>query len=804
MAAALRVPYTQQFSPKQTPLRKLLAVVRQHQGDRAKLQKAIGAAFFKAKASPAKLAGNTLISLKTYGIITDTAKLTPFGLDLASHKDDASALRALARQILLELDGVSIVETLRELRSAGQKVRLGTLPAELEKRGFVATKNSSDLSGMLGWLRSAGILSEYDVNEAAYGELVGAEASQVSQIKGLTSDQLHFLRALVALGVADFAPHNKVVEHAEGLYPGETHYNWKALHKTVLAPLVERGLIEVRDMKKSSPTARGGKPAEVRPTPKLQAAFSDRLLSSLAKAAGYGEFREIASKSWDEIVSQVESKDHNVSGKGLELLAIKIALTLDLEFMGWRTTDEALAGGAEVDAMLHSSRLLYSRWQVQCKASSHISLEAVAKEVGVSQLTLANVVLIASTGTATKTAKTYRDQIVRSSNLNIVFLEGHHLKQIVADPSTIVGILNDQARQALRLKPQPSDLLGGPPPGSNPGTGGGGMPPSAGGNTKNGKTTALKPAYSTGLGSMYHGDALAVLSELVEKGQRAKLIMTSPPFALLRKKAYGNEDADQYIQWFAEFAELFKQILEPDGSLVVDIGGSWLRGLPVRSTYHFELLLHLCRSGFYLAQDFYHYNPARLPTPAEWVTVRRLRVKDAVNTVWWLVRDPFAPADNRQVLRPYSDSMLGLLKNGYRSKLRPSGHDISDKFQRDNGGAIPPNLITLANTESNSHYLTECRRHDLPPHPARFPRGLPEFFIRFLTKPGDVVLDPFAGSNVTGEAAELLGRRWLAIEINGEYVKGSEFRFTGRDTQDQQGLTVAAGTGRGQLLPFPA
>jgi site-specific DNA-methyltransferase (cytosine-N4-specific) len=804
VATTLRVAYTQQFSPKQTPLRKLLAVIRQHQGDRSKLQKAIGAAFFKAKASPVKLAGNTLISLRTYGIITDAAKLTPFGLDLADKKDDAGAFRALARQILLDLDGVAIMETLRELRSAGQKVSLNSLPGELEKRGFVATKNSSDLSGMLGWLRSAGVLSEYDVNETAYGELVGAEASQVTQIKGLTPDQLYFLRALVALGVADFAPHNKVVEHAQGLYPGETHYNWKAIHKTVLIPLVERGLIEIRDMKKSSATSRGGKPAEVRPTPKLQAAFSDRLLSSLAKAAGYGEFREIASKSWAEIVSQVESKDHNVSGKGLELLTIKIALTLDLEFMGWRTTDEALAGGAEVDAMLHSSRLLYSRWQVQCKASSHISLEAVAKEVGVAQITLANVVLIASTGTATKSAKTYRDQIIRSSNLNIVFLEGHHLKRIVADPSTIVGILNDQAREALRLKPRPSDLLGGPPPGSAPSAGGGSEPSGTAGSKSGGGVVSLAPAYSTGLGTMYHGDALDVLSALVSQGHRTKLIMTSPPFALLRKKAYGNEDADQYIQWFAEFVEVFKQILEPDGSLVIDIGGSWIRGLPVRSTYHFELLLHLCRSGFYLAQDFYHYNPARLPTPAEWVTVRRLRVKDAVNTVWWLVRDPFAPADNRQVLRPYSDSMLGLLKNGYRPRLRPSGHDISDKFQRDNGGAIPPNLITLANTESNSYYLTECRKHDLPPHPARFPRGLPEFFIKFLTKPGDVVLDPFAGSNVTGEAAELLGRRWLAIEINGDYVKGSEFRFTERDADDQRRSTVVRIRPDDLSLPFPA
>ena len=288
----------------------------------------------------------------------------------------------------------------------------------------------------------------------------------------------------------------------------------------------------------------------------------------------------------------------------------------------------------------------------------------------------------------------------------------------------------------------------------------------------------VKSAYKTVLGEMYLGDALTVLPALIARGRRVKLIVTSPPFAVLRKKAYGNEEADRYVAWFSQFVELFKEILEPDGSIVVDIGGSWIRGLPVRSTYHLELLLKMCHSGLFLAQEFYHYNPARLPTPAEWVTVRRLRVKDAVNTVWWLVRDPFTPVDNRRVLRPYSDSMKDLIRNGYDAKLRPSGHNISTKFQKDNGGAIPPNLLTLANTESNSWYLRECRRLNLPPHPARFPRALPEFFIKFLTQPGDYVLDPFAGSNVTGEAAEVLGRKWIGIEINEEYVRGSKFRFT--------------------------
>lgn len=276
---------------------------------------------------------------------------------------------------------------------------------------------------------------------------------------------------------------------------------------------------------------------------------------------------------------------------------------------------------------------------------------------------------------------------------------------------------------------------------------------------------------------MFCGDSLKVMPALIAEGVRVKLIVTSPPFALVRKKYYGNEDADHYIEWFEKFIPYFKEILEPSGSLVIDIGGAWIKGLPVKSTYHFKLLLNLCESGFFLAQDFYHYNPARLPTPAEWVTIRRLRVKDAVNNVFWLTQDPFVDADNRRVLNPYTDSMEELLRTGYKPKLRPSGHNISNKFQKDNGGSIPPNLLQFSNTASTGHYLRRCKEENIKPHPARFPQALPEFFIDLLTKPGDIVLDPFAGSNVSGVAAEALGRRWVSIELDPTYVAASRFRF---------------------------
>jgi len=283
--------------------------------------------------------------------------------------------------------------------------------------------------------------------------------------------------------------------------------------------------------------------------------------------------------------------------------------------------------------------------------------------------------------------------------------------------------------------------------------------------------------YETQSGAAFLGGSGQFLTHI--RTGSINLILTSPPFALTRKKEYGNKSADEYVEWFLQFAPEFRRVLRGDGSLVVDFGGAYLPGAPVRSVYQFEVLVRLCREhGYYLAQEFFHYNPARLPAPAEWVNVRRIRVKDSVNVVWWLSKGEFPKANNRAVLRPYSSSMEHLLRNGYKATLRPSGHDISGNFSKRNRGAIPPNLLELANTESNSEYLRRCKAAGIRPHPARFPSAFADFFIRFLTDEGDVVLDPFAGSNTTGAAAETLGRRWIAFELHQKYLDGSRLRFS--------------------------
>lgn len=294
--------------------------------------------------------------------------------------------------------------------------------------------------------------------------------------------------------------------------------------------------------------------------------------------------------------------------------------------------------------------------------------------------------------------------------------------------------------------------------------------------------------HRTSLGKIVHGDSLDALASYANDS--VDLILTSPPFGLVRKKDYGNVESGEYVKWFKPFAKAFHRVLKSNGSLVIDIGGAWNKGYPTRSLYHFKLLIMLCEElEFHLAQEFYWWNPSKLPTPAEWVTVRRIRVKDAVNTVWWLSKTPWPKASNRRVLQPYSPSMRELLAKGYKAKKRPSGHDISEKFNIDNGAAIPPNLIAIPNTESNSFYLRYCEAKGLKPHPARFPAKLPEYFIRMLTESGDFVVDPFAGSCVTGEVCERLGRRWTCIEILSEYCEAALGRFT-RDSQETRGASL--------------
>jgi site-specific DNA-methyltransferase (cytosine-N4-specific) len=285
--------------------------------------------------------------------------------------------------------------------------------------------------------------------------------------------------------------------------------------------------------------------------------------------------------------------------------------------------------------------------------------------------------------------------------------------------------------------------------------------------------------FRTARGEAIVGDSLDVLGAL--DPESVDLVLTSPPFALLRQKSYGNADQAEYVDWLCRFAPLVHRVLKPTGSYVIDLGGAYQRGKPVRSLHQFRMLIrHVDDFGFHLAEEFFWHNPSKLPSPIEWVNKRKIRAKDTVNIIWWLSKTEWPKADVSKVLVPYSERMKVLLEDPdrfYTPKDRPSGHNVSRGFAKDNGGALPPNLLQFPNSESNGCYLQLCKTFAAEPHPARFPGALPEFFIKFLTDEADLVLDIFGGSGTTGEAAEKLGRRWRTVEIDRGFARSSVFRF---------------------------
>lgn len=305
----------------------------------------------------------------------------------------------------------------------------------------------------------------------------------------------------------------------------------------------------------------------------------------------------------------------------------------------------------------------------------------------------------------------------------------------------------------------------------------------------------LTQAYETAMGTMYHSKVETALGSASLNALKGKvnLIVTSPPFPLVRKKKYGNETGEQYLNWLRDLALPLTDLLTEDGSIVIEIGNAWEEGAPVMSTLPLEALLEFKRSaGLHLCQHVICHNPARLPSPAAWVNVKRIRLKDSFTHVWWLSKTKNPKADNRNVLNPYSKDMKKLLTTQkYNAGARPSGHVISETgFLKDHGGSIsanvvdfdkeggtPSSLLSFTGTKWDVNYRDYCKRFNIPAHPARMQATLVAFFVQFLTDPDDLVLDPFAGSNTTGAVSESLGRRWVGVEASSEYIQGSRGRF---------------------------
>lgn len=309
-----------------------------------------------------------------------------------------------------------------------------------------------------------------------------------------------------------------------------------------------------------------------------------------------------------------------------------------------------------------------------------------------------------------------------------------------------------------------------------------------------------KYLYKTNYGKYYVGLCEDQLKKMKLKG-KVSLIITSPPFPLNNKKQYGNKNGDEYLEWLSALAPIFSDLLTEDGSIVIEIGNAWEKNRPVQSLLTLKSLMKFVenpKANLRLCQEFICYNPARLPSPAQWVTINRIRTIDSFTHIWWMSKTDYPKSDNSKVLRPYSKSMKALLARGnYNAGKRPSEHVISEtSFLKSHDGSImhnvieleqidydrqlrlPHNSLSISNTKSNDYFSIACKENGLVPHPARMPMELASFFIEFLTDEGDIVLDPFAGSNTTGYCAERLKRNWISIDASEDYGKQSFLRFS--------------------------
>lgn len=291
------------------------------------------------------------------------------------------------------------------------------------------------------------------------------------------------------------------------------------------------------------------------------------------------------------------------------------------------------------------------------------------------------------------------------------------------------------------------------------------------------KPNVVVHIFWTDKGDCFWGEFEAV-GECI-KDESVNLHITSPPYPLVAPMEYGNISAKRYIDWFMPYAEMVYRTLTPDGSMIVNLGEVYNQGVPTVNTYLERFVIALeDRLGFKLCGRFYWYNRGKLPTPLAWVGQKRIRVKRVIEPLYWFAKCDNPKADNRKVLVPYTEKHKKNLEKGqWQTRTRASGHVVGANYYNNNGGSIPGNLLDIPHLGPNDSYIRSCRVHGLKPHPARFPKSLAEWFIKFLTDKGDLIADLLCGSGTVAQAAEELGRNWLISDKSLHYLRTAVLRF---------------------------
>ena len=447
------LPFGSEFSPAQIDLPVLLELAHEHAADWKAFEDAIRDRYFTGNKTSdynkSKLANNTKLSMRAYGLIGEKdATLTETGLALYDIRaDEAGLYEVFARHILKDLQGMNFVQCLLDMWAAGEDIDLNKLRRWLDERGINVPRGGKHMSTMRLWLEKAGVFaSGYRINQVRLNEVLGLNVEEFEVLATLSPEQKAYLKALANIGGG--GPHlsNDIERLAASTYG--VRFNEKNLPKQVLYPLRDAQYISLERGTKQS--GRGAKPFLVTATKKLAADIITPLIEQLEKQT-QADLRPLLRKPLKEIREELDSKDRHIRGLALEALAFKLMRLIDLTYVATRLRGSA-TGGAEVDLIFESARLVFSRWQVQCKNTARVSLDDVAKEVGLTHFLKSNAIVMVSTGEIGNEARRYSNKIMADSNLCIVMLDKSDLALIESNPAAIIDVFTREARHAMDLK----------------------------------------------------------------------------------------------------------------------------------------------------------------------------------------------------------------------------------------------------------------------------------------------------------------------------------------------------------------
>jgi site-specific DNA-methyltransferase (cytosine-N4-specific) len=446
------LPFGSEFSPNQIDLPTVLELAKKHAGYKDDFENIAKSIFFSEyqtdDRNKRKLAMNLRLSMKSYGIIDRDVHLTDFGSYLYKIRQDLPEMyRALARHLLLNLNGLTLIQCIQDIEIAGEQIDLVKLRHWLEERGIHFPRGGKHPSIMRLWLEKAGVfIAKWQINGTKLKEIVGINADDLDVLAQLSPEQRLFLKALANIEEKGPQYSNNIEKLATATYG--IKFNEKTLPKSVLYPLREAGYILLERGTKLP--GRGAKPFLVIPTDKFNKDIITPILRQLEQQVN-ADLRPLLRKPLTEILQELTDERKYIRGLALEALAFKLMRIIDLDYVATRLRGDA-TGGAEVDLIFESTRLVFSRWQIQCKNTASVSLDDVAKEVGLTHFLKSNVIVIVSTGKISTVARKYANKLMAESNLAIVMMDRVDIEEIVKNSSFIVDILNREARHALKLK----------------------------------------------------------------------------------------------------------------------------------------------------------------------------------------------------------------------------------------------------------------------------------------------------------------------------------------------------------------